>query len=87
MFKSEVGSIRRLHVFDGSAKIMELNNLQSTGEHRTELDGLNTFNLPEPHTVIFGIGISFLYIADIGFDSAIPPSRLIVASGGGDYTT
>ncbi|MFE1744054.1 hypothetical protein [Coleofasciculus sp. H7-2] len=58
-----------------------------TGEHRIALDGVNTFNLTNPHTVIFGIGVSFLFIADIGFDSAIPPSRLILASSGGDYTT
>jgi hypothetical protein len=87
MFLSEVGSIRNVHVFDGSSKVQEFNDLQSTGEHRTGLDNLNTFNLTTPHTVIFGIGVSFLYIADIGFDSAIPPSRLIVASAGGDYTT
>jgi len=87
MFKSEVGSIRNVHVYDGPSKVQEFNNLLSTGEHLSSLDPVNTFNLTSPHTVIFGIGVSFLYTADIGFDSAIPPSRLIVSSAGGDYTT
>src|SRR5689334_6640329 len=87
MSMSVVGSIRSVHVYDGSSKVQEFNNLQSTGEHRISLDPVNTFNLTGPHTVIFGIGVSFFYVADIGFDSIIPPSRLIVASAGGDYTT
>jgi hypothetical protein len=85
MFESEQGSIRNVHVYDGSSKVQEFNNLMLSGEHRTALDGANTFNLAAPHSVAFGIGISFLFIADIGFDSAIPPSRLILASAGGDY--
>ena len=87
MFETEQGSIRGVHVYDGSAKVHEFNGLMSSGEHRINLDGLNTFNLPAPHTVAFGIGVSFLYIAGIGFDSGIPPSRLILGSAGGDYIT
>ena len=30
---------------------------------------------------------TIVFVADIGFDSAIPPSRLILATAGGDYTT
>jgi hypothetical protein len=87
MFESEQGSIRNVHVYDGSFKVQEFNDLLITGEHRLSLDSVNTFNLANPHTVILGIGVSLLYIADIGFDSTIPPSRLILASAGGDYTT
>ncbi|GAB3042551.1 hypothetical protein [Spirosoma pulveris] len=56
-----------------------------TGEHRVSLDARNTFDLSIPHVVAFGIGISFLFMADIGFDSAIPTSRFIVGSAGGDF--
>lgn len=87
MFESELGSIRNVHVYDGSFKIQEFNDLMSEGEHRLGLDGMNTFNLAQPHSVAFGIGVSFFFIASIGFDSAIPPSRLILASAGGDYIT
>jgi hypothetical protein len=87
MFQSEQGSIRSVHVYDGSFKIQEFNGLMNEGEHRLGLDGMNTFNLARPHSVAFGIGVSFFFIASIGFDSAIPPSRLILASAGGDYIT
>jgi hypothetical protein len=87
MFESEQGSIRNVHVYDGSFKIQEFNGLMSEGEHRLGLDGMNTFNLAHPHSVAFGIGVSFFFIASIGFDSTIPPSRLILASAGGDYIT
>lgn len=85
LFDAEVGSIRNVHVYDGSAKIHEFNSLFLKGEHRLTLDAQNTFNLPVQHTVLWGIGISFFFIADIGFDSAIPPSRLILGAAGGDF--
>jgi|SRR6476661_1166229 hypothetical protein len=85
LFKTDSGSIRNVHVYDGSAKVHEFNDLLLAGEHRINLDNENRFDLPEPHVVAFGIGISFFYQADIGFDSAIPPPRLIVATAGGDY--
>ena len=87
MFETEQGSIRNVHVFDGSSRVQEFNDFNLTGDHLRGLDSVNTFNLSQPHGSLFGIGVSFLYIADIGFDSAIPPSRLILASAGGDYTT
>jgi hypothetical protein len=87
MFEAEQGSIRNVHIYDGSSKVQEFNGLNLTGEHRVAINGVNTFNLANPHGSLFGIGVSFLFIADIGIDSVIPPSRLIVASAGGDYTT
>ena len=87
MFEAEQGSIRNVHIYDGSAKVQEFNNLDLTGNHRSAIDNVNTFNLANPHGMLFGIGVSFLFSASIGFDSPIPPSRLIVASAGGDYTT
>jgi hypothetical protein len=85
LFDSVSGSIRNVHVYDGSAKVQEFNGLFLEGEHRLALDGQNTFNLASPHTVAWGIGISFYFIADIGFDSAIPPARLILGAAGGDF--
>ena len=81
------GHIEQVHIYDGSFKIQEFNNLGRSGAHRPQLDGANTFNLSAPHTVIFGIGITLLFIADIGFDSQIPPSRLILATAGVDFFT
>ena len=87
MFDAESGSIRNVHIYDGSGKVQEFNDLLISGEHRTALDGLNTFKLSEPHTVVWGMGISFFFVADIGFDTRIPAARLIVSSAGGDFGT
>ncbi len=85
MFDAVSGSIRNVHIYDGSGKVQEFNNLLLEGEHRTALDGMNTFNLSAPHSVVLGMGISFFFVADIGIDSPIPDARLIVASAGGDF--
>jgi hypothetical protein len=87
MFETEQGSIRNVHVYDGSSQVQEFNDLFLSGEHRVNLDGQNTFNLAKPHVVAYGIGVTFFYVADIGFDSNIPPPRLVLGSAGGDYTT
>jgi hypothetical protein len=87
LFKSEpgVGEIRNVHVYDGSSKPQEFNDLRLSGEHRLGLDGENRFDLASPHTVVWGVGISFFFQASIGFDSPVPASQLIVASAGADY--
>jgi hypothetical protein len=85
LFRSDSGSIRNVHVYDGSSKVQEFNGLVLGGEHRLALDGQNTFNLAHPHNVAWGMGISFFFVADIGFDTTIPPSRLILGSAGGDF--
>jgi len=85
MFKTDSGEIRNVHLWDGSSRFHEFNDLNLEGDHSSGIDGLNTFNLPTPHRVLFGIGISFFFQASIGFDSAIPPPRLILATAGGDY--
>ena len=88
MFWSDpgAGEIRNVHIYDGSAIIHEFNGLFLSGEHRTALDGENTFTLPAPHTVVWGMGISLFFQAAIGIESPVPPSGLIVASAGGDFT-
>lgn len=85
MFDGQGGRIQEVHVYDGSFKIQEFKGLQLNGEHRLSLEGANTFNLTAPHSVALGIGITFLFTADIGFDSPIPPSRLILAAAGADF--
>lgn len=85
LFKSENCEIRAVHVYDGSGKVQELNDLHLSGEHRTALDGQNTFDLSAPHTVAWGMGITFLVQASIGFDTPIT-TRFILAAAGGDFT-
>lgn len=85
MFAGQGGRIQEVHVYDGSFKIQEFKGLQLNGEHHLSLDSANTFNLTASHSVALGIGITFLFTADIGFDSPIPPSRLILAAAGADF--
>jgi len=87
LFKSDpgAGEIRNVHVYDGSSKPQEFNDVRLAGEHRLGLDGQNTFTLTSPHSVAWGIGITFFFQAAVGIDSKIPPARLILASAGGDY--
>lgn len=86
MFLAEAVSIRAVHVFDGSGKVQEINDLDVRGEHRSGLDGANTFDLAEPHTVLWGMGLTVRLQADIGFDTDIT-TRFILAGAGGDFLT
>jgi hypothetical protein len=81
-FHAEAGSLRSVHIYDGSTKVHEFNDLHREGEFRTDITSQNTFSLPRPHTLRSGLGISLWFIASSGFDTEIPPSRFIVASAG-----
>jgi hypothetical protein len=83
-YRAENCEIRAFHVFDGSERIQEFNDLHLSGEHRSPLDAQNTFTLSAPRTVLWGIGLTFFVQAAIGFDTVIVP-RLIIASAGGDF--
>jgi hypothetical protein len=84
MFEAQSCEIRSVHLYDGTGVVQQFDDLNFSGNHTSALDGLNTFNLATPHAVLWGIGISFLVQASIGFDTVIAP-RLVVTSAGGDY--
>ena len=85
MFKCAGCSIRNVHIYDGSSKVQEFNNLMYDGEHRINLDAYNTYNLSNQHKVLKGVGVTFFCVASIGFDNNIAPSRLIVGAAGGNF--
>ena len=85
MFNAEGGKIHEVQVYDGAFLVQKFENQDLRGDHRGQLDGYNTFLLAQPHVVAWGIGVSFLFQADIGFDSQIPPSKMILAAAGGDF--
>ena len=84
LYMAENCEIRNVHVFDGSSKVQEINNLHLKGEHRLGLDSANIFDLAAPHTVAFGMGITFMVQASIGFDTVIK-TRFITATAGADF--
>lgn len=67
-----------MHIWDGAVRVQAFDNLDLSGEHWNGLDGQNTFDLSQPRTVIFGMGISVFYQAAVGF---------IISTEGGDFTT
>lgn len=83
------GTITSVHIWDGPTQIQQFNGLSLTGQHRGGLDAQNTFTLTAPHTVSWGMGISFFYQDTAINGSGIfgPPvqSRLIVSAAGGDF--
>jgi hypothetical protein len=79
------GRIRSVHLYDGPARIRAFDGLGQNGEHWNRIDGANTFTLDQPYEVTQGLGISFLFQADIGIDSTIPPPLLQISSAGGEY--
>ncbi len=81
MFKSENCAIHQLHVYDGAGKVAEFNQMLHTGDHLTGLNAQNTFHFV-PHTVLWGMGISFFVRASITRNVR---RRLIVAAAGGDF--
>jgi hypothetical protein len=84
LFLAEDCDVRKVHLDDGSAKVHECNGLRHSGEHHSGLDGANTFDIPQPHAVAFGMGVTVLVQASIGFDADID-TRFIVATAGADF--
>ena len=80
LFKSEGGTITNVHLYDGAAKFQSFDGISLQGDHRNALDGSNTLELGSPHTVAFGIGISFHFAA-----SPQSSAQLSVATAGGDF--
>ncbi len=80
LFKSEGGSITNVHLYDGVAKFAAFDGIAFQGDHRNGLDGSNTLELASPHSVLFGIGISFRFAA-----APRSSAQLSVATAGGDF--
>jgi Family of unknown function (DUF6623) len=86
LFKTDggAGNIRSTHIYDGAFKVQEFNGLDLQGDHLV-LDQKNTFILAQPHTVAWGMCISFFFQASDASDSQASPAHLIVGSAGGDF--
>ena len=87
LFKTDVemAYIQTVHLYDGSLKLYEFNDLHLQGEHHLQVDQQNTLNLPAPQDLRFGVGISFFCVAPIRPEDGGTASQLIVASAGADF--
>lgn len=81
LVKDGDGIITDVHLYDGPFRIQMFGNLALSGDHSQALDGANTFVLPQPHSVAFGIGISIHFQAAIGFDTTFSPMLRITTAG------
>ena len=87
LFKTgaEMAIIQTVHLYDGSCKLHEFNDLHLQGEHHLPVDEQNTFTRPTPQELRFGVGISFFCVAPNSFGDGVNPSQLILASAGADF--
>ena len=80
------GHISEMHLYDGSDRFHTFDNLFLVGDRRAFLmSGYNTFALPNPRLLNWGLGISFLYQAAPRSEELCPPSFLSIAGAGGDF--
>jgi hypothetical protein len=82
------GHIREIHLYDGPDRFQMFENLSLAGDRRAYLmSGYNTFTLPSPRLLYWGLGISFLYQAAACPQDPCPPSYLSIAAAGTDFIT
>jgi len=86
MYSCESGHIAAIDVYDGPRKLHSFSGLMLTGDHRSAPDATTNYALPAPHAMRFGAGLSFWFLADIGFDSQIPDARVSVAAAAGNFS-
>jgi hypothetical protein len=83
LFKTEANAfLRNVHVYDGSKRLQEFNDLHFDGDFTTLIVPANTFELGSPHRVQRGIGLSFFIQGTLG----PVPNRVVVTSAGAEYT-
>lgn len=86
-------SIDNIHIFDGPKRILALDVVpggssseRREGNHANLIDDRNTFSLPAPHEVSFGISISFTFKpVALNTASVDPEGKLLVTTAGADF--
>jgi hypothetical protein len=81
-FSVDGGLLRAVDIYDGETKLQDFGNLTLTGNFTGGIQSQNTFTLSKPHQMRSGLGVSLNFSASVGFDTTIPPSRIIVSAGG-----
>ena len=85
LFKTQLGAkIIALHIYDGSKKILEFNQLNLTGDHGNALDAANAWKLNPVH-INYGLGLS----VNVDFGKELTPAgvpEITFTSAGADFT-
>lgn len=77
--------IRAIHVYDSNVRIATFDDLQLSGNHSSNLDVNNTWEMNPSHSMKYGLGISVL--VDFGPPSKIGVPGITFFSAGADFTT
>jgi hypothetical protein len=57
-YSAQRSSIRNVHVYDGSVRIWNRDNLNLQGDHSRAIDSSNSWQIDPPITLRYGLGIS-----------------------------
>ena len=85
LFNSDSAFLREVHIWDGQNRVEQFKAGGSWGKHAGGLDSQNTFTLKQPHSVAWGMSISFLVNGSTSFDVVVRPKFSVVAAGA-DFT-
>jgi hypothetical protein len=80
-----MGYISNVHLYDGAYNFKQFNQLYLTGDHRTYLDGANTFILDVSQTIYLALGISFAFQFSSCIDGGCSAPWFTISSAGGDF--
>ena len=79
------GFISQVQLYDGGAQIASFDTILDGTAFQSQLLPQNTFLVTPPHSVNFGLSISFLYETSLNATASNPP-LLTVYSAGCDFT-
>lgn len=96
LFKTgQHAAIDNLHVFDGPNKvhgwdIVPGSNMSArrSGDHSRSIDAQNTFTLPTPHELAFGLSIAFTFrpvAVNTSLPQVDPEGTLLITTAGADF--
>ncbi|MDP3700125.1 MAG: hypothetical protein Q8R72_04390 [Hylemonella sp.] len=88
-------AIDNLHIFDGPRRIFmqdvvpgRNSSARRTGNHMQAIDAQNTFTLPAPVEISFGVSISFTFrpvALTTSLGRADPEGKLLITTAGADF--
>jgi hypothetical protein len=83
---NNAATLHDVHIFDGPSRIDARNFLGTRwGQHGFSVDITNTFELPDPHSVSWGMSISFRFKGLSSGELPVRPTLSVIAAGA-DFT-
>ncbi len=77
--------VMAVHVYDAAVRIATFENLNFSGDHFNQIDNCNAWAIQQPHSMLYGLGISVL--VDFGPPSKIGVPEIQFFTAGADFYT